>query len=77
MCVCVGVFVCLCVCVIRGNYTWPLLLSRGSRGKEASNLECFSHVSNLPIGSIVVPLGGSYLGSYKVIPKRNYFGAYG
>ena len=26
---------------------------------------------------MVVPFCGSYLGSYKVIPKRNYNGAYG
>ena len=31
----------------------------------------------LPIGSRVVPFCGSYLGSHKVIPKRNYYGAYG
>ena len=31
----------------------------------------------LPIGSIVVPFCGLYLGSYNVIPKRNYYGAYG
>ena len=30
-----------------------------------------------PIGSKVVPFCGLYLGSYKVTPKRNYFGAYG
>ena len=30
-----------------------------------------------PIGSIVVPFWGSYLESYKVIPKRNYYGASG
>ena len=30
-----------------------------------------------PRGSIVVPFGGPYLESYKVIPKRNYYGAYG
>ena len=29
------------------------------------------------LGSIVVPFWGSYLESYKVNPKRNYFGAYG
>ena len=29
------------------------------------------------IGSIVVPFWGSYVGSFQVIPKRNYFGAYG
>ena len=34
-------------------------------------------VSTLPIGPIVVPFRGSYLESYKVIPKRNYQGAYG
>ena len=34
---------------------------------------------DLPIGSIVVPFWGSYLESYNymVIPKRNYYGAYG
>ena len=26
---------------------------------------------------MVVPFGGSYLEPYKVIPKRNYYGAYG
>ena len=31
----------------------------------------------LPKGPKVVPFGGSYLEFYKVIPKRNYFGAFG
>ena len=31
----------------------------------------------LPIGPQVVPYYGLYLESYKVIPKRNYLGAYG
>ena len=31
----------------------------------------------LPRGPIVVPFGGSYIEFYKVIPKRNDFGAYG
>ena len=31
----------------------------------------------IPIGPIVVPFWGSYIEYYKVIPKRNYFGAYG
>ena len=31
----------------------------------------------LPIGPILVRFGGSYLESYKVIPKRDYYGAYG
>ena len=30
-------------------------------------------VWGVPIGSIVVPFCGSYLESYKVIPKRNYY----
>ena len=32
--------------------------------------------SPIPIGSIVAAFCGSFLGSYKVIPKRNYNGAY-
>ena len=32
---------------------------------------------NSPIGPKVVPFGGSDLEPYKVIPKRNYYGAYG
>ena len=31
----------------------------------------------LPIGSIVVPFCGSYLGSYREIPKKNYNGDLG
>ena len=34
-------------------------------------------VLGLPVGSIVVPFCGWYLGSYKVNPKRNYLGACG
>ena len=30
----------------------------------------------IPNGSIVVPFCGLYLGSYKAIPKRNYYGDY-
>ena len=33
--------------------------------------------NTLPLGSIVVPFGGLYLGFYTVIPKRNYHEAYG
>ena len=36
-----------------------------------------SWVPGLPTGSIVVPYWGSYLESDKVIPKRNYYGAFG
>ena len=31
----------------------------------------------LPIGPLVVPFDGLSLESYKVIPERNYLGAYG
>ena len=31
----------------------------------------------VPQGSIVVPFWGSYIESYKVVPKRNYHGASG
>ena len=34
-------------------------------------------IYTIPIGSKVVPVCGLNLGSYKVTPKRNYFGAYG
>ena len=37
----------------------------------------FALGNELPIGPKVVPFWGSYLEFYKVIPKRNYFGAYG
>ena len=36
-----------------------------------------SGLQDLPIGPIVVPFWGSYVESYKVIPKKNYYGAYG
>ena len=32
--------------------------------------EAIQRASTLPIGAIVVPFGGSYLGSYKIIPKK-------
>ena len=34
-------------------------------------------VLKLPISSIIVPFCGLYLESYKVIPERTYYGAYG
>ena len=37
----------------------------------------FGCTASIPRGSIVVPFCGSYLETYKVIPKRNYYGAYG
>ena len=33
--------------------------------------------TQIPIGSIAVPFRGSYLEFYKVIPTRNYYGAFG
>ena len=35
------------------------------------------NLSILPRGPEVVPFWGSYIESYKVIPKRNYYGASG
>ena len=45
------------------------------RGSE----EAQTPPETLPIGPKVVPFWGSYLESYayKVIPKRNHYGAYG
>ena len=34
-------------------------------------------ITYIPIGPKVVPFWASYLEFYKVLPKRNYFGAYG
>ena len=34
-------------------------------------------IFGLPMGPQAVPFYGLYLEPYKVIPKRNYFGAYG
>ena len=34
-------------------------------------------VQAIPIGRRVVPFWGPYFEFYKIIPKRNYFGAYG
>ena len=36
-----------------------------------------TYEGTLPRGSKVVPFWGSYIESYKVLPKRNYYGAYG
>ena len=49
------------------------------RALQASGFTSFwvSGVCGLLIGSIVVPFCGLYLESYKVLPKRDYNGAYG
>ena len=50
-------------------------------GCIASMTFCFGRIVRfrlfIPRGPKVVPFWGSYLEFYKVIPKRNYFGAYG
>ena len=56
------------LCLIECFYRLILVLS----ASQAEGL-----VKGLPRGSIVVPFCGSYLESYKLIPKRNYYGAYG
>ena len=38
---------------------------------------CISLTYKLPIGCMVVLFCGSYLGSFKVIPKQNHNGAHG
>ena len=51
--------------------------------KENRSLSQFDHLdlliggaeANVALGPIVVPFGGSYLESHKVIPKRNHYGA--
>ena len=48
----------------------PKLLRENFSPTEARSL-------TLPRGSKVVPFWGSYIESYKVIRKRNYYGAYG
>ena len=40
-------------------------------------LQCSEYSAALPIGPIVVPFLGWHLEFYEVIPKRNYYGAYG
>ena len=46
-------------------------LKREPLADQAKSRHC------LPIASIVAPFWGSDLESYKVTPKRNYYGAYG
>ena len=48
-----------------------------ARQRASSNRSGIVIFTLLPMGSIVVPFCGLYLGSYKVIPKWNYYGACG
>ena len=50
------------------------LKARSTRTLQASSPQ---QTQGLPIGSKVLLLCGLYSGSYQVIPKRNYYGAYG
>ena len=57
---------------------WPNLgaavpEATGRKGPSGIKESCF----DAPKGLIVVPFWGSYIESYKVIPKRNYYGASG
>ena len=62
-----------------GVYTFR----NSSSGHWVSDLQCPAcrcvvwGSGGLPRGSIVVPFWGSYIESYKAIPKRNYYGAFG
>ena len=49
----------------------------GFRVKGSESWAYSKFFLGLPKGSIVVPFWGSYTESYKVIPKRNYYGAFG
>ena len=48
-----------------------------SRDPAPSTAEPKIRDSSQAKGPKVVPFGGSYVEFYKVIPKRNYFGAFG
>ena len=66
-------------CIGPPEQAWQLPLLLASRPQRVSFPATYGRfiLLRIPIGSKVVPFCGSYLGSYKVIPKRNYFGAYG
>ena len=51
--------------------------NRGESSSEATGEDDAGWLGSLPIGPKLVPFGGSCLEFYKVIPKRNYFGAFG
>ena len=59
-----------------GAYLWLCALGRWGLGFRAFWFRSLGFRA-LPIGPEVVPFYGLYLESYKVIPKRNYLGAYG
>ena len=66
--------------ILLGTWTlWGYLLASISSESPRLTLEALNRLGfqGLPIGPKVVPSWGSYLEFYKVIPKRNYFGASG
>ena len=81
-----GRFVRVCAITCRGSYKYlyfhipehPTLLSRplSSTHIVPFNATLKGTLFYLPIGPKVIPFWGSYLEFYKVIPKRNYFGAW-
>ena len=62
------------VCIILA-----VLLELGASGYRLTGLRLVQEqtTSVYPIGSMVVPFCGLYVGSYKVLPSRNYYGAHG
>ena len=52
-------------------------VERGFARPQDPGLQVAQRWYYLPIGSIVVSFWGSYLESYRVIPKRNYLEPYG
>ena len=81
-----GRFVRVCAITRLGSYKYlyfhipqhPTLLSRplSSTHIVPFNATLKGTLFYLPIGPKVIPFWGSYLEFYKVIPKRNYFGAW-
>ena len=57
--------------------SWPDSAASRAHTFEANATESSCVPRALPIGSMVAPFGGSHIGSYKVIPKRNYNGTHG
>ena len=67
----------VCVWISIGRWQCIRALPFWRRGFRLQGLLGFKFFKCLPIGPKVVPFWGSCLEFYKVIPNRNYFGAYG
>ena len=77
MCVCMYVCMCVYIYILNTGSTLSLVFMRYYLCCYHSCTLKTTPFLLLPIGSIVVPSCGSYTESYKVIPKRNYYGASG